>query len=454
MYGPYSAPGMRTRQSSMFKPKKPSKMDRRQLWQPADSDDDGEDDDGTPKKAQELAIASNVLPTILHLIPRLKLSNPPDAVLAAAQELVQVSNTTTSGEDDLAGETGLIEAVVSLLIKSPSPQCKAHAASAIANLTSKSPLNKVRVARMGGAIVALVSLAEASSDRERCAASRALASISALKESAEAMLKAEGCVEALASLILTGSMAAKEDGCKALDLMLAHGSHIAVDVAEREGVLQALKSSARSINCSLRARAHSISALHTLSRNPQLRGMLLRCKICSDVFLSFLEDGESLGRHASQMNILATMGACQLSLGPDDDSLVPLSHHVAALIPALAATVRSHTHPNTTKQTMCVFPQFRPSQVPPAAAALSQDTHGGANFLLVLTGRQRHGTQVHADGGMGGVARNEQPRLSRRSMHLLSALSLAARSDALKAPILESRALELCMDLVAGTRQK
>jgi hypothetical protein len=51
---------------------------------------------------------------------------------------------------------------------------------------------------------------------------------------------------------------------------------------------------------------------------------------------------------------------------------------------------------------------------------------------------------------MGRVARQPEPRLSRRSMHLLSALSLAARNDALKAPILESRALELCMDLVAG----
>jgi hypothetical protein len=360
MYGPYSAPGMRTRQSSMFKPKKPSRMDRRQLWQPADSDDgDGQDDDGTPKKAQELAIASNVLPTILHLIPRLKLSNPPDAVLAAAQELVQVSNTTTSGEDDLVGETGLIEAVVTLLIKSPSPQCKTHAASAIANLSSKSQLNKVRVARMGGAIVALVSLAEAASDKERCAASRALASISAVRESAEAMLKAEGCVEAIASLILTGSMSAKEDGCKAIDLMLAHGTHIAVDVAEREGVLQALKSSARSINCSLRARAHSISALHTMSRNPKLRGTLLRTKICSDVFVPILEDGESLGRHASQMNLLATMGACQLSLGPDDDTLVPLSHHVANLVPALAATVRTTAKAtNKTKRDKTKLPLF------------------------------------------------------------------------------------------------
>lgn len=80
----------------MFKPKRPLGVDCKQLWQPGDSDDEEEESDGTPKRVQPSAIASTVLPTILHLIPRLKLNNAPDDIAAAAKELVDVTHTTVS----------------------------------------------------------------------------------------------------------------------------------------------------------------------------------------------------------------------------------------------------------------------------------------------------------------------------------------------------------------------
>eukprot|EP00291_Cryptomonas_curvata_P002418 CAMPEP_0172179358 /NCGR_PEP_ID=MMETSP1050-20130122/16574_1 /TAXON_ID=233186 /ORGANISM="Cryptomonas curvata, Strain CCAP979/52" /LENGTH=122 /DNA_ID=CAMNT_0012852233 /DNA_START=69 /DNA_END=433 /DNA_ORIENTATION=+ len=111
MYGPSSAPGMRTRKVSIFKffTKKP-KNEKKNLWVPGELEEDEEGQE------QSTPAAADVLPQILNIIPRLKSTDPSEAAKAAA-ELVALTNRTSAEEDAIIGSTAVLQALEHVLCK-------------------------------------------------------------------------------------------------------------------------------------------------------------------------------------------------------------------------------------------------------------------------------------------------------------------------------------------------
>ena len=144
-YGPASAPGMRTRRVSIFKylfRKKGAPHNPADIWQPGcrarperwrrpppapaclglssrpaclthrpvswrgagDGDVDGEGG----ADSESMAIASEILPPILELLPSLKSSDASESAAAAA-EMVALTNNTSTEEDTLVGRSGALE---------------------------------------------------------------------------------------------------------------------------------------------------------------------------------------------------------------------------------------------------------------------------------------------------------------------------------------------------------
>lgn len=206
---------MRTRHISIFKyffKNKGKGGAQADIWEPADNDEINGDTDGPS------AIASEILPPILQLIPRLKSSDASDAAQAAS-EMVSLTNNTSTDEDAIVGRCGALEVLGQVVCKG-SEEGKVAAASAIANLIANADANKVLVSNLPGVLAAFVGLASSSQDKPSAVAARALLNLVSNKDCALAFARTPGAIDALAHLVLTAKMETKEDAARVLNTMV------------------------------------------------------------------------------------------------------------------------------------------------------------------------------------------------------------------------------------------
>ena len=214
---------------------------------------DGEDEDVNAN-----AIASEILPPILMLLPQLKSSDTGESAKAAA-ELVGLTNNTSTEEDTLVGRSGVLEVLGQVICKG-NEDGKVSAASTLANLIANSDANKKLVTAMPDVIPSILNMTTLS-EKGAAVSARALLNLVSNKEAARVVCNIDGAVEKLAKLVLTGRMETKEDATRLLNTMVAHGKEACVQVAKCEQVLHALKSVARANNCTGDARLWALSAL-------------------------------------------------------------------------------------------------------------------------------------------------------------------------------------------------
>ncbi|KAJ1485593.1 hypothetical protein T484DRAFT_1892203, partial [Baffinella frigidus] len=398
MYGPTSAPGMRQNRVSIlkyiFKPKKGGPAD---IWQPSELDDE----DGANEKeegAMSSALAAEILPPILALIPRLRDSRPAESAAAAA-EFVALTNNSSKDEDVVIGKTGALEVLAQVMWKS-TPEGRTAAASALANLlaqsdankstpeggtaaasalanllaqsdANKSDANKAAAALLPEVLSALVAFAASPSgpasgsgsssgsgagagagaggEKNAGIAARALLNLASNKTAAAAIAATYGATEALAGLVLTGkTKETKEDAAHVLSLMVSHSKDVALAVINTEQALHALRSAARSTNCTGETRLWCVSALHAISRCSRARLTILRAKVLDDVFLPLLSaddlgDPPSFEKPAID-EALATMAIANLTGWDDTCVLSEFKPHVFGLVHIMATAITQRDH--------------------------------------------------------------------------------------------------------------
>ena len=152
-----------------------------------DGDVDGEDGADDP----QLAIASEILPPILELLPNLKSSDPKESAAAAA-EMVALTNNTSTEEDTLVGRSGALEVLGQVLSKG-NEEGRVSAASALANLIANSDANKKSIIAMPEVIPAILNVSLVS-EKGAAVSARALLNLVSNKEAVLLLCRLDGAI--------------------------------------------------------------------------------------------------------------------------------------------------------------------------------------------------------------------------------------------------------------------
>ena len=445
MYGPASAPGMRTRPVNIFrylfrKKKGAYQQTRVDLWQPGDGEEDAADGE-EPEKG------SDILPPILVLLPALKSGDQAESA-AAADELVRLTNSTSAGEDTVVGRAGVLEALGHVICRG-NAEGKVAAASALANLIANSDANKRCIIAMPDVLAAVLGLASLS-EKGAAVSARALLNLASNREAVLALCRVDGAIDTLGQLVLTGRNGTKEDAIRVLNAMAAQAKDACVQIAKSEQVLHALKSVARAKNCSGEARLWALSTLQGLSRCSRVRNLLARQLIVEDSCIPVLTAAnDQLGEWAEAMQVLATITAANLTGWKDASPLVPYVKHVACLVHVMAMALTGCSHGRH---------RFKNSQVTLTSGSAASAARRAYAYACAL------GLYMAFKGGVrniaGMVTYCMRPTMLSRIMcafvtrccmlaQVLLALLSVSANDAFKGELVKAKLLELSIDMVA-----